>query len=53
MQVHLSRNYIPVVISSSNYASPPSTAATFLTTCLLAVLQPSGYSIFHGRNTPI
>jgi len=27
--------------------------ATFLTTYLMAVLQPSGYSIFHGKDTPI
>jgi len=27
--------------------------ATFLTTCLTAVLQPSEYSIFHGRDTSI
>ena len=53
MQVHLSRNYIPAVISSSNYTSLPFTAATFFTTCLTAVLQPSEYSIFHGGNTPI
>ena len=33
--------------------SSPSTVATFLATHLMAVLQPSGYSIFHGRNTPI
>ena len=53
MQVHLSRNYIPTVISSPNYTSLPFTAATFLTTHLMAVMQPSGYSIFHGGNTPI
>jgi len=27
--------------------------ATFLTTHFMAVLQPSGYSVFHGRDTPI
>ena len=27
--------------------------ATFLTTCLMVVLQPSGYSIFHSGDTPI
>ena len=27
--------------------------ATFLTTCLIAVLQLSKYSIFYGGNTPI
>ena len=53
MQVHLSGNYIPTVISSPNYTSPPSTMATFLTTHLMVVLQPSGYSVFHSRNTPI
>ena len=26
---------------------------TFLTTCLMVMLQPSRYSIFHGRDTPI
>ena len=53
MQVHPSGNYIPAVISSPNYTSPPSTVATFLTTPLMEVLQPSGYSIFHSRDTPI
>jgi len=28
-------------------------AATFFTTYLIVVLQPSGYSIFYGGNTPI
>ena len=27
--------------------------AIFLTTCFMAVLQPSGYSIFYGGDTPI
>jgi len=53
MQVHLSGNYIPVVISPPNYTSLSSMAATFLVTCLIVVLQPSGYSIFHGGDTPI
>jgi len=53
MQVHPSRNYIPTVILSPNYTSLPSTEATFLATCLLAMLQPSRYSIFHGGDTPI
>ena len=35
----------------SNHTSPPSMAAIFLTTCLRAVLQPFGYSVFHNRNT--
>ena len=53
MQVHLSRNYIPMVISFPNYTSLPSMTAIFLTTCLMAVLQLSGYSVFHGGDTPI
>jgi len=53
MQAHLSGNYISTVISSLNYTSLPSTAATFLTTHLMVVLQPSRYSIFYGRDTPI
>jgi len=53
MQVHLSGNYIPMVISSSNYTSLPSMVATFLATHLKTVLQPSGYSIFYGGVTPI
>ena len=53
MQAHLSGNYIPTVISSLNYTSLPSMAATFLATYLIAVLQPSGYSVFYGRDTPI
>ena len=46
-------NYIPVVMPPLNHTSPPSMAATFLATCLMAVLQPSGYSVFHDRDTPI
>jgi len=53
MQVHPFRNNIPVVKSSPKHTSPPSIAATFLATHLIAVLQPFGYSIFYGRNTPI
>jgi len=53
MQVHLSRNNILAVKPPPNHTSLPSTAATFLTTRLMAVLQPSGYSVFHGRDTPI
>jgi len=49
----LIQNYIPVVESPPNHTSLPSMAATFLTTHLMAVLQPSGYSVFHGRDTPI
>ena len=51
MQVHLSRNNVPAV--KTNHTSPSSTAATFLTTHLMVVLQPSGYSVFHDGNTPI
>ena len=46
-------NYIPAVMPPLNPTSPPSMAATFLATRLMAVLQPSGYSIFHDRDTPI
>ena len=46
-------NYIPAVLPPLNPISPPSTAATFLATRLMAVLQPSGYSVFHGGDTPI
>ena len=53
MQVHSSRNYIPAVKSSPKHTSPSSTVATFLATCLMAVLQPSEYSVFHGRDIPI
>ena len=45
--------YIPAVKSPSNYTSLSPTAATFLTTRLIVVLQPSGYSIFHSGDTPI
>jgi len=47
MQVHPSRNNIPTVKSSPKHTSPPSMVATFLATCLMAVLQPSGYSVFY------
>jgi len=53
MQVYLSRNYIPAVVSPPKHTSLPSMAATFLTTHLMVVLQSSGYSVFHGRDTPI
>ena len=53
MQVHSFGNYISVVILILNYTSPPSMTATFFTTCLIAVLQPSRYSVFYGRDTPI
>ena len=53
MQVYLLGNYIPTVLSSSNYTSLPFTAAIFLTTHLMAVLQPFRYSVFHRRDTPV
>jgi len=53
MQVHLSGNNIPTVKPPLNYTSLPSTVATFLTTCLIVVLQLSGYSVFYGGDTPI
>ena len=53
IQVHLSGNNVPVVKPPLNHTSPPSTAATFLATHLMAVLQSSRYSVFHGRDTPI
>ena len=53
MQVHLSGNNVPVVIPPSNHTSLPSMAATFLATRLMAVLQPSGYSVFHDGVAPV
>ena len=53
IQVYPSGNYIPVVISSPNYTSPSFMVATFLATCLMAMLQPSRYSVFHSGDTPI
>ena len=46
-------NYIPAVMPPLNPTSLPSTAATFLATRLMAVLQPSGYSVFYDGDTPI
>jgi len=46
-------NYIPMVKSSPKHTTLPSMAATFLATRLMVVLQSSGYSIFHGGDTPI
>jgi len=46
-------NYISAVMPPLNPTSPPSMAATFLATRLMTVLQPSGYSVFHGGDTPI
>ena len=45
--------YIPAVESPPNHTSPPPMAAIFLATRLMAVLQPSGYSVFHSGDTPI
>ena len=53
MQAYSSRNYISVVKSSPNHTSSPSIAATFLTTHLIVVLQPSRYSVFYSGNTLI
>ena len=53
MQVHLSGNNIPAVEPPLNHTSPPSTVAIFLATCLMVVLQPSGYSVLHSGDIPI
>ena len=53
MQVHLPGNDITVVILIPNYTSLPSMVATFLATCLIAVLQLSRYSVFHSGDAPI
>jgi len=53
IQVHLSRNNVPMVKPPLNHTSLPSIVATFLTTRLMVVLQSSGYSVFHGGDTPI
>ena len=53
MQVYLSGNNVTAVEPPLNHTSPPFMAATFLATCLMAVLQPSGYSVFHDGDTPI
>jgi len=53
IQVHLSGNNVPTVKPPLNHTSLPSTAATFLATHLMVVLQSSGYSVFHGGDTPI
>jgi len=49
----LSRNYILAVKTPPKHTSLPSIVATFLATYLMAVLQLSGYFVFHGRDTPI
>ena len=46
-------NYISTVILILNYTSPSSMVAIFLATHLMMVLQPSRYSVFHSRDTPI
>ena len=48
IQVHLSGKLYP----RGDATSEPYKLA-FLATCLMVVLQPSGYSIFHGGDTPI
>jgi len=53
IQVHLSGNNVPTVKQPLNHTSLPSMVATLLATCLMAVLQPSGYSVFHDGDTPI
>jgi len=53
MQVYSSGNYIPMMVSPPNHTSLPSTAAIFLATCFMVVLQPSRYSVFHGGDIPI
>ena len=53
IQVHLSGNNVPVVKPPLNHTSLPSMVATFLTTRLMVVLQPSRYSVFHDGDTPI
>jgi len=53
MQVHPSGNNVLTVKPPPNHTSLPSTAATFLATRLMAVLQPSGYSVFYNGDTPI
>ena len=46
-------NYLPAVMSPPKNTSPPSIAATFLATRLMAVLQPSMYSVFHDGANPV
>ena len=53
MQVHLSGNNISTVKLPLNHTSLSFMVAIFLATHLMAVLQPSGYSVFHNRDTPI
>ena len=64
IQVHLFGNNVPAVKPPPNHTSLSSTAATFLTTCLMAVLQPLDILssmaeillfnlVFHDRVTPV
>jgi len=53
MQVYLSGNYIPTMVSPPKHTSLPFTVAIFLATRLMAVLQSSRYSIFYSGDTPI
>ena len=53
MQVYPSGNNIPMVKPPPNHTSLSSMAAIFLVIHLMAVLQLSGYSVFHSRDTPI
>ena len=53
MQVYPSGNYITAVKLPLKHTSLPFMAATFLATYLMVVLQPSGYSVFYGRDTSI
>ena len=53
MQVHSSGNYISTVKSPPKHTSLPFTAAIFLATYLMVVLQPSGYSVFYSGDTSI
>jgi len=52
-QVHLSGNYILMVILPPNHISLPSTVAIFLATCLVVAMQPSVYFVFHDGDTSI
>jgi len=47
IQVYLSGNNVPVVKPSLNHTSLPSTAATFLTTCLMVASSSSTSSQSH------
>ena len=51
--VCLSYSIYNVYMSPLKHTSLPSMLATFLTTHLMVVLQPSRYSVFHDGDTPI